>query len=103
MWIAGHPTFNLDRPIQKKRNKPSFRFDISPMKQKWCRNQSRLGDESMDKNQPGQNSCEVCHESFDSAQELQSHRQSAHQENKPADRQGKFDIESDQQRREKIA
>lgn len=57
----------------------------------------------MDKNQPGQNSCEVCHESFDSAQELQSHRQSAHQENKPADRQGRFDIESDQQRREKIA
>jgi hypothetical protein len=58
----------------------------------------------MDKNQRDQNSCEVCHESFDSAQELQSHRQSAHQENKPVDRQGKFYVESEPRpRRVKIA
>jgi hypothetical protein len=59
----------------------------------------------MNQNPKNQNDCEVCHQSFNSAQELQAHRQNAHQQNKPGDRQGNYDIEQDQeqQRRQKIA
>jgi hypothetical protein len=57
----------------------------------------------MDQNSKSQNACEVCHQSFNSAQELQTHRQTAHGENKPSDRQGNYDIERDQERRQKIA
>jgi hypothetical protein len=59
----------------------------------------------MNQNPKNQNDCEVCHQSFNSAQELQAHRQNAHQQNKPGDRQGNYDIEQDQehQRRQRIA
>ena len=57
----------------------------------------------MNQNPKNQNDCEVCHQSFDSAQELQVHRQSAHGENKPGDRQGNYDVERDQQKRDKVA
>lgn len=55
----------------------------------------------MDQNPKHQNDCEVCHQSFNSEQELQAHRQSAHGENRPADRQGNYDIERDEQKRDK--
>jgi len=58
---------------------------------------------TMNQNPKSQKDCEVCHQSFGSAQELQAHRQSAHGENKPGDRQGNYDIEQDQPRRQKIA
>jgi hypothetical protein len=55
----------------------------------------------MDQNPKNQNDCEVCHQSFNSQPELQAHRQSAHGENRPADRQGSYDIERDEQKRDK--
>jgi len=57
----------------------------------------------MSQNPNKQNDCEVCHESFNSAQELQTHRQNAHGENPPGNRQGDYDVEQDQPRRQKIA
>jgi hypothetical protein len=54
----------------------------------------------MDQN-PNHNECEVCHQAFGSEQELQAHRQSAHGENRPTDRQGNYDIERDEQKRDK--
>jgi len=57
----------------------------------------------MNQNAQNRNDCEVCHQSFDSAQELQAHRQTAHGQNKPGDRQSDYDMERDQPKRKKIA
>ncbi len=55
----------------------------------------------MDQTPKNQNDCEVCHQSFNAEQDLQAHRQSAHGENRPADRQGNYDIEKDEPKRDK--
>ncbi len=50
-----------------------------------------------------QNTCEVCQESFGSPDELQTHRDSAHGQNTPGDRQSSYDVETDKSNERKIA
>jgi hypothetical protein len=50
-----------------------------------------------------ENNCEVCQQSFDSEQELQSHQNGAHGESDSGDRQSNYDIEQDQPNKRKIA
>ncbi len=57
----------------------------------------------MNQNPENRNDCEVRHQSFDSAQELQAHRQSAHGQNKPRDRHSNYNIGRDQPKPKKIA
>jgi hypothetical protein len=49
------------------------------------------------------NTCEVCHQSFGSQDELQNHQDSAHGENTPGDRRANYDIETDRPNERKIA
>ena len=51
----------------------------------------------------GQPTCEVCQQSFDSEQELQSHQSDAHGQNESGERQSNCDIETDQPNQRKIA
>jgi hypothetical protein len=51
----------------------------------------------------GQPTCEVCQQSFDSEQELQSHQSDAHGQNESGERQSNYDIETDQPNHRKIA
>ena len=46
----------------------------------------------MGQNSRDQNTCEVCQRSFDSKQDLQTHRNDAHGQNNPADRRSNYDI-----------
>ena len=57
----------------------------------------------MNQNATNQNTCEVCHQSFDSQNELQNHQDSAHGENTPGDRRSSYDIETDRSIERKIA
>ena len=57
----------------------------------------------MNQNPENRNDCEVCHQSFDSAQELQAHRQNAHGQNKPGDRQSNYNVGRDQPKPKIIA
>jgi hypothetical protein len=57
----------------------------------------------MGQNPTGQNTCEVCQQSFDSEQELQAHQNDAHGQNNLADRRSSYDIEQDQLNQRKIA
>lgn len=57
----------------------------------------------MSQNPRNENTCEVCHQSFDSQDELQNHRDGAHGENTPGDRRSSYDIETDRQNERKIA
>ena len=57
----------------------------------------------MNQNATNQNTCEVCHQSFDSQNELQNHQDSAHGENTPGDRRSSYDIETDRSNERKIA
>ena len=50
-----------------------------------------------------QNTCEVCHQSFDSQNELQNHQDSADGENTPGDPRSSYDIETDKSNERKIA
>ena len=55
----------------------------------------------MTQNPRNQNTCEVCQQSFNSEQELQTHQNTAHGQNKSGERQSNFDIETDQPKRTK--
>jgi hypothetical protein len=57
----------------------------------------------MGQNPKDQNTCEVCQRSFDSKQDLQTHRNDAHGQNNPADRRSNYDIQQDQPNERKIA
>jgi hypothetical protein len=57
----------------------------------------------MNQNPRGQNICGVCHESFDSEQELQTHQNNAHGQSKSGGRQSNYDIETDQPNERNIA
>ena len=47
--------------------------------------------------------CEVCHQAFDSQDELRNHQDGAHGQNTPGDRRASYDIETDQSNERKIA
>jgi hypothetical protein len=57
----------------------------------------------MNQNPRDQNTCEVCHKSFNSEQELQTHQDNAHGQSKSGGRQSNYDIETDQPHERKIA
>ena len=57
----------------------------------------------MNQNPRDQNTCDVCQQSFNSEQELQTHQDSAHGQSKPGERQSNYDIEQDQPNQRKIA
>lgn len=57
----------------------------------------------MESNPKGQNTCEVCQESFDSEQDLQTHRKDAHGQNQPSNRRSNYDIETELPNSRKIA
>lgn len=57
----------------------------------------------MSQNPANENTCEVCHQSFDSQDELRNHQGSAHGENTPGDPRLSYDIETDRQNERKIA
>ena len=57
----------------------------------------------MSLNPNDQQTCEVCQQSFDSEQELQTHHNSAHGQNESGERQSNYDIETDRPNQRKIA
>lgn len=57
----------------------------------------------MNQNPDGQNTCDVCHKSFDSEQERQTHQNNAHGQGKSNGSQSNYDIETDQPNERKIA
>ena len=57
----------------------------------------------MNQNPRNQNTCEVCQQPFNSEQELQTHQNTAHGQNKSGERQSNYDIETDQPNERKIA
>jgi hypothetical protein len=57
----------------------------------------------MSQNPKSQQTCEVCQQSFDSEQELQTHQNHAHGQNESGERQSNYDIETDRPNQRKIA
>jgi hypothetical protein len=57
----------------------------------------------MNQNPNGQQTCEVCRQSFDSEQELQTHQNNAYGQNESGKRQSNYDIETDRPNERKIA
>jgi hypothetical protein len=57
----------------------------------------------MNQNPNGQQTCEVCWQSFDSEQELQTHQNNAHGQSESGERQSNYDIETDRPNERKIA
>ena len=57
----------------------------------------------MNQNPSDPNTCDVCHKSFDSEQELQAHQKSTHEESTSGGRQSNYDIETDQPNGRKTA
>ena len=57
----------------------------------------------MNQNPRDQNTCEVCHKSFNSEQELQTHQDNAHGQGKSGGKQSNYDIETDRPNERKIA
>ncbi len=57
----------------------------------------------MNQNPKRQNTCEVCQQSFNSEAELQAHQRGAHAQNTSGKKQENYDVEREEQRRDKIA
>jgi hypothetical protein len=63
----------------------------------------RAEESTMNQNPNGHQTCEVCQQSFDSEQELQTHQNNAHGQNESGERQSNYDIETDRPNQRKIA
>jgi Zinc-finger of C2H2 type len=57
----------------------------------------------MSEDPKNQQTCEVCQQSFNSEQELQSHEDNTHGSSEAGDRQSNYDIETDRPNQRKIA